>query len=572
MTLNSERAVGNVYRRMKQTDMAIKHLQRVLKGREETFSRVHSLTTSIALDLASIYWDTDQPANAVVYYQQAFEGIQHQEPDSRTAGVVTMSNIGLCYYALKDYAQALSWYKKILTIQESEYGLTYEETICTAEQVARCCMETEEWVTAIEMFQRVIASKQKTSPDSPSDWSFNLFQLALACFKRGMYDESLTWSRRIINLGDKISPEERLATMRRMAVIFSKQANLEESLETYQKALDECKTILGDDHWLGKNILSEMGDLYLQMGSQTCAARDYQKILDGLQRSLDKDDFRSLKILYRFADVHLEQHRYQEALNLYIAVLDAVEGSSRRHEAAFTDLCNACVSDIATCHMKLFNTDLALSFLDRLVYCGDDEYRLGALVRIGNTQEKQGNYLAAIETYKQLLDLETAKVGASHRDPLMSVRKIAALYSRASKYQDALAWTNRALQGFRALGSAMQAETFETLDFLSSVYCHLGRFQDATRVQKEAMDGFARVRGPQHPSTLKATLDLAEMYRALERKEEANHLYQRALSGYEARVREVRDEGATELGEEQRVVRELKGKIREIGGNGNARR
>jgi hypothetical protein len=62
------------------------------------------------------------------------------------------------------------------------------------------------------------------------------------------------------------------------------------------------------------------------------------------------------------------------------------------------------------------------------------------------------------------------------------------------------------------------------------------------------------------------------MYRALERKEEANQLYQRALSGYEARVREVRDEGATELGEEQRVVRELKGKIREIGGSGNARR
>jgi tetratricopeptide (TPR) repeat protein len=263
-----------------------------------------------------------------------------------------------------------------------------------------------------------------------------------------MYDESLTWSRRIINLGDKISPEERLATMKRMAVIFSKQAKLEESLETYQKALDECKTTLGDDHWLGKSILSEMGDLYLQMGSQTCAARDYQKTLDGLQRSLDKDDFRSLKILYRFAHVHLEQHRYQEALNLYIAVLDAVEGSSRRDEAAFTDLCNACVSDIATCHMKLFNTDLALSFLDRLVYCGDDEYRLGALVRIGNTQEKQGNYLAAIETYKQLLDLETAKVGASHRDPLMSVRKIAALYSRASKYQEALAGRIERCRGF----------------------------------------------------------------------------------------------------------------------------
>ncbi|ETI28767.1 hypothetical protein G647_01218 [Cladophialophora carrionii CBS 160.54] len=547
VTLNSERAVGNVYRRMKQFDMAITHLQRVLEGREKTFRRVHSLTISVALDLASIYWNTDRPGNAVVYYQQAFEGIQHQEPDSPTAGLVTMSNIALCYYTLGDYAEALSWYKKMLTIQESEHGLTHEETIYTAEQVARCCMEIEEWVTAIELFQRVIASKQKSLSDSPSEWSFNLFQLALACFKKGMYNESLAWSRRILDLEDKIRPEERLATMRRTAVILSKQAKLEESLETYQKALDECKKSLGDDHWLAESILDEKSELYLQIDGATFVARDYQKTLDELQRTVNKDNYKSLKILYKFADVHLEQHRYQEALNLYTTVLEAVEKSSHRHEAAFTNLCNACISDIATCHMKLFNTHLALSFLDRLICCGDDEYRLGALVRIGNTQEKQGEYVAAIETYKH------------------------SWTSRPPKYQDALTWTNRALQGFQALGTDTQAETFETLDFLSSVYCHLGRFQDATRVQKEAMEGFARVRGPQHASTLKATLDLAEMYGALERKEEANQLYQRALSGYEARVKEVRDEGTTELGEEHRVVRELKGKIREISGHGSAR-
>ena len=193
-------------------------------------------------------------------------------------------------------------------------------------------------------------------------------------------------------------------------------------------------------------------------------------------------------------------------------------------------------------------------------------------MRIGNTQEKQGDYLAAIDTYKQFLEVETAKIGSSRRDPLMSVRKIAALYSRASRYQDALTWANRALQGFQALGVDGQVEVYETLDFLAGVYCHLTRFQDAPRVQKEAVEGFGQARGAQHPSTLKATLDLAEIYRALERKDEAKQLYEKALSGYEARVKEIRDEGKTDLGEEQRVVRELKGKIREVGGAASGRR
>lgn len=563
VTLNSERALGAVYRHLKRTEMAIQHLRRALEGKEKAFTRVHSVTTHTALELASVYWDSDRPSEAVVYYKQALEGIQHQDPESRTAGLVTMSNIALCYYSLKDYTQALTWYRKILAIQEEEYGKDHEETIYTAEQVAKCSMEIQEWVNAIELFQRVIVFKQKASPADVEGWSWNLYQLALAYFNKAMYEQSLSWSRKIIALEDKISPDERLTTMRRMAVIYSRQAKYDESLELYQKTMDECKITLGDDHWLVNNILDEMGELYLQIGYRTGIAREYHNTLGMLQKRLDKDNFKSLYLLYRFADVHLDQHQYREALNLYKAVLEAIESSSRAREENFKDLRNSTLSDIATCHMKLFNNDEALTYLSKLLYCGDDSYRLGALVRIGNTQERQAHFLDAIETYKQLLEFEIAKTSAQHRDPLMSVRKIAALYSRASQYQEALSWTNRALAGFRALGAEGQVETLETLDFQAGVFCNLGRFNDAVKVQREAMEGFERTLGDQHASTLKATLDLAEMLRGLERRDEALGLYTRALRGYEERVKQVRP---GEGGEDSRVLNELRGKIREVGG------
>jgi tetratricopeptide (TPR) repeat protein len=566
-TLNSERAVANVYRQMKQIEMAVRHYRRALQGREEAFGRVHSVTTSIALDLASLYWENNRPAEAVDFYRHVLEGLQHRNPKSQSTGIATMSNIALCYYTVEDYSQALTWYQKIRAIQVSESGPCDEHTVDVAEQIARCCMEIEDWTTAIDMFQVVIAIKEKTSKMDPSEWSFNMFQIALACFKKGMYDESLSWSSRIITLADKVRPEERLATMRRMAVIYTRQAKLDKALETYQAVVDECSGTLGEGHWLAQSALSEMARVHLEVINDVDGQRDFQKTLDEIQKRLDKDNFDSLTLLYRFADVHLERYRYQEALNLYNSVLDAVEHSSFQNEENFRALRNACCSDIATCHMRLFNNELALTFLDKLLYCGDEDYHLGALVRIGNTQEKQGDYLAAVETYKQLMEIEVAKVGAQPQDALLSQRKIAALYSRASRYQDALTCANKALAGFRSLGVAGVAETFETLDFLAGVYCHLGQFQEAMRVQKEAMDGFAQVKGSQHPLTLKATLDLAEMYRGLERKDDAKQLYERALKGYEARVREVRNEGNTEV-EEQRLMRELNVKIREVGGTG----
>ncbi|EXJ61296.1 uncharacterized protein A1O5_11853 [Cladophialophora psammophila CBS 110553] len=120
---------------------------------------------------------------------------------------------------------------------------------------------------------------------------------------------------------DKAAPEARLATMRRMALIYSRQAKLNESLELYQKTMDECKANLGDDHWLMERVLDKMSDLHLQSNRHPDSAREYQKTLDLLQRRLNKDNLKSLSILCKFADVHLEQHRYQEALNLYMADL-----------------------------------------------------------------------------------------------------------------------------------------------------------------------------------------------------------------------------------------------------------
>ncbi|KIW30642.1 uncharacterized protein PV07_06370 [Cladophialophora immunda] len=96
-TLNSEHTIGIIYQQMKQHNVTILHLRRALEGREQSLSRVHSLTTSIALDLASAHFDSDQPVEAIKYYNQALEGIQYRNPGSRTAGLVTTANIALCY-------------------------------------------------------------------------------------------------------------------------------------------------------------------------------------------------------------------------------------------------------------------------------------------------------------------------------------------------------------------------------------------------------------------------------------------------------------------------------------------
>jgi hypothetical protein len=78
-------------------------------------------------------------------------------------------------------------------------------------------------------------------------------------------------------------------------------------------------------------------------------------------------------------------------------VLDAVEGSSRRKEKDFFDMWHTVVFDLANCHIKLFTNIKALEYLQLLVGSNQDSsYRLGALIRIGNTHETDGDFIQAI--------------------------------------------------------------------------------------------------------------------------------------------------------------------------------
>jgi hypothetical protein len=104
-----------------------------------------------------------------------------------------------------------------------------------------------------------------------------LFQLAWACFKKGLYKQSLTWSSSLVALGDKATVEPRLVTMRRMAVIFVRQAKFDEALEPYQQVLGDSKAKLGESHWLVENVVEEISDLYLKIGDQNEAPHTVSK-------------------------------------------------------------------------------------------------------------------------------------------------------------------------------------------------------------------------------------------------------------------------------------------------------
>jgi hypothetical protein len=72
----------------------------------------------------------------------------------------------------------------------------------------------------------------------------------------------------------------------------------------------------------------------------------------------------------------------------------------------------------------------------------------GALIRIGNTHETDGDFNQAIRTYERLLKEETAALGPTYKVRHLSGPKISALHNRASNYTKALDWSTRTLSSF----------------------------------------------------------------------------------------------------------------------------
>jgi len=577
-TLMTKHALAVAHRESGDEDGAIPLLAEAIPGRERLLGRYHSLTVSSVLQLASAYWNTKQPRNAVEYYLWAYEGLTR----NGSKCIPTMCNIAYCYKVLKEGENALCWYQKVLNHHETSDGPDHENTIRAVDDIAHVLCDLEKWEEAATALKRVIASKDKTLPTDDEDLYYRLFRLAHATFEAGQLDEALIWSRRFVGFPISVEAELLLRTKRRVALILARQKKFDESAEMYHETVEQSRNHLGEDHWLVSACISESAGVYSAIRAQIRNSQDLESQRERVMRLMDRDTLEGLRMLVDLADVHLDQHKYHEARAMYeeafeilqnfeIACFETDAFDAAKHLVLKLNL----VSAMASAHLALSDHDAALQshrMVLEIIHVGlvagrEDEgdlskLRISTLSQIANVHAEAGNFVASLNAYKDCLAVEEEAYGPDEMRVLKTVREIGRLQLRLGDSREALRSAQRALDGFKRIardenppttsasnttpptdsgdsdegrGSAA-VQALRTLDFIGFVYRSLGRIDEALRTQQEVAESFERDLGPLEGPTLEAALRLATMLDGLERREKAQLWFNRALTGYRARV------------------------------------
>jgi tetratricopeptide (TPR) repeat protein len=226
---------------------------------------------------------------------------------------------------------------------------------------------------------------------------------------------------------------------------------------------------------------------------------------------LGKEHPSTLNTVWHLASLYHDQRRYEDAAGLYKR---AVEGFEKVLGPDHPDRVQ-CREDYST--MK-------------------DEWQVEQSI-------SQGDYTAAEELYRKMLDRREEALGKEHLDTLVAIWNLALVLYAQRRYKDAAGFHERALLGFKkALGpnhprtvrfrgdySAMKdAWRLEQ----STELINRGEYAAAEELLRKMPDKREEVLGKEHPDTLFIVWHLAALFHKQRRFEDASVLYERALAGF----------------------------------------
>ena len=328
-------------------------------------------------------------------------------------------NRGWAFYEMQDYTQAIAAFKELLELYPTGY-----QADRSLFQIGESYQEQGEYLQAIEHYRRLVKGQRIEELTEEQLNQMRREKLAglvdetaleLAakaeirvgnCFtKLGRYDEGVAAYRRVIAL---FSTERRLVeeAYLRMADLYQEQGDLAAALQTYREAIDQST-----DRILRARIQYALAERLFARGQYEQAIQEYRIYLRGYGDVASGAGFSLGRVRYRIGSAYqqMAQARLGEdragasdLLDRAIAQYDTVlsdEGSPYGLDARF----NRALAHQAQGGQEAL--DQAQSTFAAIVEEGRDRgYVQRALVQLGELYYGRGEYEAAAQRVRQLLD------------------------------------------------------------------------------------------------------------------------------------------------------------------------
>ncbi|NES20091.1 MAG: tetratricopeptide repeat protein [Symploca sp. SIO3E6] len=414
-------------------------------------------------------------------YQQALDYFQQ----AQEMGILfvhfgqggSLNNIGLVYYELEEYPQALLSYEKALASAQEINDRVGEGV--TLNNIGGIYEQQGKYHQALDTYQQALAIVQEVGDQNGEAVVLNNLGVVYDHLGKSQqaadyYQQAATiWSELgvntpglsiTLNLEPLILPRSPNAEKRAQAVQLyqkgmqlSKRGQYQPALEELQQALIIARE-LGDESQEWKS-LNQMGLVYKSLG-------EYKLALDFLQQALGipKQGFENTgAIHFNIGQVYSSLGDYPQALEFYQQA-SALAGGNQTGKVRILNGIGSVNLALEQYELALDSYQQALTILKSINY--DKKLLEGAtLNNIGQVYREQGKYELALEYYQQALTIQKLLGGRWGEGAILD--NIGEAYYHLEQYDRALEYYQQALVISQEVGNrATEGENLSNIGYL----------------------------------------------------------------------------------------------------------
>ncbi|MFI7215488.1 tetratricopeptide repeat protein [Micromonospora maritima] len=340
-------------------------------------------------------------------------------------------------------------------------------------------------------------------------------------------ERALADCRRV--LGD--DHPDTLACVNNLAYAYQTASNPERVIPLCQQVISNLGHVMGDDHPDTLTAVNNLAYAYHSAGNPERAIPLFTQVLTDRRRVLGDDHPDTLDSVSNLALAYHAAGDLGRAIPLFIRVLDdrrRVLGHD--HPKTLSSVNNLASSYQAAGDLKRAIRLFERALTDRRRILGDHPDTLASINNVASAYHAAGDLERALPLFEQAVTGRRRALGDDHPDTLTSMNNLAHTYEAAGDLERALPLFHQVLSDRRRVLDVDHPDTLTSVNSLACAYHAAGDLERALPLCEETLAGRRRVLGDDHPDTLASLNNLAHAYHAAGDLERALPLFEQALT------------------------------------------
>jgi len=440
--------LAQIHQAMGNLELAEKTLVEFIEFQETFYAQDSSdIADSGINNLAIFYRDTKQYAKALTAFKRMYQIYQQESGDADFKTDKALNNIADLYIALKDYNNAESTYQKIIAVREKHLGKDSPQLIDFYRAVGSVYHQLQRVNDAENYYNKAKAIISATSGDNSLVMAdlLNDFAQLYRFTSSATPDQTVSFYEKIYNIKRKHLKKDSKETITALLQLATAQERAGDDVaaeRSHRLRLTLAETKYGPESKQAAFAINGLAAFFKNGGEYLRAESLYLKSLDLLENRYGKTHKNVATVINNIASLHMAQGEHHRALPLFERALFILEdvfdkGSSKTINALY---------QLGVVNLALEKSDVADKYFQEVLKLTDkylsesNSKRHFYYNNIGQFFEVNGNLQQAENLFSDVFANEQKRLGANHIDlsvPLMRLgynHMLQGKYTSSEKY------------------------------------------------------------------------------------------------------------------------------------------